>query len=216
MARKPMSRADTALRRAQIAAAARRCFAEHGYRGSTVEALERASGVTRGTLFKYFRGKAALLDFVLAAEAHRRRATFDALLESGDAPLNLVSALTRALLAQIARSRSDPQALRLRLEVLKLAEHDRRLAQRIRALEDDERHWRQSLVGQLARRGWLHPRWPLDAATDLVSTVWVGVAVQLSFGLSAWRDDAGHAAALAQALAAQLSQPPDDPGARRG
>lgn len=208
MARKPMSRDDAARRKAEIAARARRCFAVNGYRGSTVEALERACGVTRGTLFRYFSSKSALLAAILDEEARSRRATFENLLRQDSGPTDLRQALALALAAQIRRSREDPDALRFRLEAVKLAGDDRRLSQRIRTLEDDERRWRQALVSRLAANGWPHPDWPVAAATDVVSTVLVGLAVQLSFGFPSWSDDAAHADALARALAALLSQPP--------
>jgi AcrR family transcriptional regulator len=47
-------------RRAQILAAARRCFAEHGYEGATVVRLEAATGLSRGAIFNYFGSKEEL------------------------------------------------------------------------------------------------------------------------------------------------------------
>lgn len=60
-----------AERREQILAAARGCFAEHGYEGATVARLEEASGLSRGAIFNYFGSKEDL--FVeLAVEDSRR------------------------------------------------------------------------------------------------------------------------------------------------
>ena len=47
-------------RREQILAAARRCFAEHGYEGATVARLEEATGLSRGAIFNYFPSKEEL------------------------------------------------------------------------------------------------------------------------------------------------------------
>jgi AcrR family transcriptional regulator len=47
-------------RREQILAAARRCFAEHGYEGATVVRLEEATGLSRGAIFNYFESKQKL------------------------------------------------------------------------------------------------------------------------------------------------------------
>lgn len=44
-------------RREEILAAARRCFATHGYEGATVVRLERESGLSRGAIFNYFPSK---------------------------------------------------------------------------------------------------------------------------------------------------------------
>jgi len=46
-----------AERREQILAAARRCFAEHGYEGATVARLEQETGLSRGAIFNYFGSK---------------------------------------------------------------------------------------------------------------------------------------------------------------
>lgn len=46
-----------AERREQILAAARSCFAEHGYEGATVARLEHATGLSRGAIFNYFASK---------------------------------------------------------------------------------------------------------------------------------------------------------------
>ena len=47
-------------RREQILAAARHCFAEHGYEGATVVRLEEATSLSRGAIFNYFGNKEAL------------------------------------------------------------------------------------------------------------------------------------------------------------
>jgi AcrR family transcriptional regulator len=66
-----VSEAHLAARRAQILAAARRLFAEHGYDGATVARLEAATGLSRGAIFNYFPDKKAI--FVeLAVETNRR------------------------------------------------------------------------------------------------------------------------------------------------
>ena len=49
-----------AERREQILAAARSCFAEHGYEGATVARLEHATGLSRGAIFNYFASKEEL------------------------------------------------------------------------------------------------------------------------------------------------------------
>ena len=60
-----------AERREQILAAARRCFAQHGYEGATVARLEKATGLSRGGIFNYFDSKEDLF-IELAVEDARR------------------------------------------------------------------------------------------------------------------------------------------------
>ena len=53
-------------RRHEILAAARGCFARHGYEGATVRRLEEATGLSRGAIFHHFRDKESL--FLAVAE----------------------------------------------------------------------------------------------------------------------------------------------------
>jgi TetR/AcrR family transcriptional regulator, transcriptional repressor of aconitase len=53
-------------RRREILAAARVCFARHGYEGATVRRLEEATGLSRGAIFHHFRDKDSL--FLAVAE----------------------------------------------------------------------------------------------------------------------------------------------------
>jgi TetR/AcrR family transcriptional regulator, transcriptional repressor of aconitase len=53
-------------RRHEILAAARACFARHGYEGATVRRLEDATGLSRGAIFHHFRDKDSL--FLAVAE----------------------------------------------------------------------------------------------------------------------------------------------------
>lgn len=53
-------------RRQEILAAARACFARHGYEGATVRRLEEETGLSRGAIFHHFRDKESL--FLAVAE----------------------------------------------------------------------------------------------------------------------------------------------------
>lgn len=61
-----MSQDQLAARRREILAAARTCFARHGYEGATVRRLEEATGLSRGAIFHHFRDKDSL--FLAVAE----------------------------------------------------------------------------------------------------------------------------------------------------
>jgi AcrR family transcriptional regulator len=51
--------------RAQLIAIATRLFAAHGYEGTSIEAVLREAGVSRGSLYHHFAGKEALYEAVL-------------------------------------------------------------------------------------------------------------------------------------------------------
>ena len=57
--------------RAHVIEVATRLFAEHGYDGTSVEAVQAESGVSRGSLYHHFRGKDALFWAVLEGVSAR-------------------------------------------------------------------------------------------------------------------------------------------------
>lgn len=62
-------------RRREILAAARACFARHGYEGATVRRLEEETGLSRGAIFHHFRDKDSLFLAVAADDAATMAAT---------------------------------------------------------------------------------------------------------------------------------------------
>ena len=56
------------LRRQLILSAARRCFARHGFAGTTTRSVAAAASISEGLLFKHFPSKAALYAEILADE----------------------------------------------------------------------------------------------------------------------------------------------------
>lgn len=61
-----VSQVQLDARRQEILAAARACFARHGYEGATVRRLEESTGLSRGAIFHHFRDKDSL--FLAVAE----------------------------------------------------------------------------------------------------------------------------------------------------
>src|SRR5436190_2217934 len=56
------------LRRQLILGAAKRCFARHGFAGTTTKSVAAAAAISEGLLFKHFPSKAALYAEILAEE----------------------------------------------------------------------------------------------------------------------------------------------------
>jgi AcrR family transcriptional regulator len=57
--------------RGQLIEVATRLFAEHGYEGTSIEAVLSAAGVSRGALYHHFPGKEALFEAVVVAVSDR-------------------------------------------------------------------------------------------------------------------------------------------------
>ena len=56
------------LRRQLILAASKRCFARHGFAGTTTKSIAAAASISEGLLFKHFPSKSALYAEILAEE----------------------------------------------------------------------------------------------------------------------------------------------------
>ena len=56
------------LRRQLILSAAKRCFARHGFAGTTTKSVAAAASISEGLLFKHFPTKSALYAEILAEE----------------------------------------------------------------------------------------------------------------------------------------------------
>src|SRR5690625_3381389 len=81
-----MGARPTGVRRADILVAAAELFAEHGYRGVTIDDLGRAVGTTGPALYRHFPGKEALLGQVLVEISARLSRQGEQLLARADGP----------------------------------------------------------------------------------------------------------------------------------
>lgn len=129
-----VSEAHLEARRAQIVAGARRAFATYGYDGATVARLEEETGLSRGAIFHYFRGKDDLF-FAVSAELNNQ----------------LVDVYTRGGLegAIEAVAELDPELLGMLIEVEARRRHDKAFQQR---LEEQSEGARARLVEWFTER----------------------------------------------------------------
>jgi AcrR family transcriptional regulator len=131
-------RVTSDLRRELILIAAKRCFARHGFAGTTTKSVAAAASVSEGLLFKHFPSKAALYAEILAEECEADPAMVE-LLDLEPSTKTLV-VLVRGLVwhfLHIANVPGQEDAQRLRLMVgshLDDGEFARLLYQKIGAL----------------------------------------------------------------------------------
>lgn len=95
--------------RGQLIEVATRLFTEHGYEGTSIEAVLAAAGVSRGALYHHFAGKEALFEAVVAAVSDRVTAE---LAEAIRDCLDPVDAMRTAALAWIGLA-GDPVVQRI-------------------------------------------------------------------------------------------------------
>jgi AcrR family transcriptional regulator len=106
------------LRRQLILSAAKRCFARHGFAGTTTKSVAATAAISEGLLFKHFPSKAALYAEILAEECEADPALAHLLgQEPSTATLvDLVRGMVRHFL-RIIQLPDEQEAQRLRLMV---------------------------------------------------------------------------------------------------
>lgn len=104
------------LRRQLILGAAKRCFARHGFAGTTTKRVAAAAAISEGLLFKHFPSKAALYAEILAdeCEADPQLAHLLGQEPSTATLVSLVTGMVRHFL-QISSGAEEEEAQRLRL-----------------------------------------------------------------------------------------------------
>ncbi|MDX6421805.1 MAG: hypothetical protein QOG28_6425 [Trebonia sp.] len=90
--------------RGQLIEVATRLFAEHGYEGTSIEAVLSAAGVSRGALYHHFAGKEALFEAVVSAVSDQVTMELTAAVRGCDDPLD---AMRTAALAWVGLA-ADP------------------------------------------------------------------------------------------------------------
>ncbi|MFV2087242.1 TetR/AcrR family transcriptional regulator [Micromonospora sp. LOL_021] len=159
-------------RRQEILAAARVCFARHGYEGATVRRLEEATGLSRGAIFHHFRDKDSL--FLAVAE---------------DDAAAMVETVARNGLVQVMRdllTRADsPDTagwLGSQLEVSRRLRTDpdfaRRWAARSAAIAEATR----DRLGRQRDAGVLRDDVPIDVLARFLELAYDGLVLQLAMG----------------------------------
>jgi AcrR family transcriptional regulator len=110
-------------RRAEILEGARHAFAQYGYDGATVARLEEATGLSRGAIFHYFRGKKDL--FVEVAVDVTRR---------------YIGTITTGGIAEALRevAKEDPELLAMLIETEFRLRRDEDFVRRMEATSREE------------------------------------------------------------------------------
>ena len=95
---RPRDRALQALRREQILDAAARVFAERGFSDTDLEEVAARIDLSKGTIYRYFRGKTALFLATVDDGMRRMREAIENSREPETEPLNVIALAIRAYL----------------------------------------------------------------------------------------------------------------------
>ena len=203
-------------RRRSILDAALTCFERRGLHGTTTDDIAAEAGLSNGALYRYFDGKAAIVEAIAAERHAQERALLDAALQDDD-PRGAVHDFVASYFAWLA----DPDELRRRrinVHVWAEALADERLAAIVAEGVAPAREAERAIETAVAS-GVLPP------SVDAVALVQVILAMLQGFVLQAAWDpaiDVGrYAATCAAVLDAYLSprapvlSPPATPRAQR-
>jgi len=156
-----------AERREQILAAARSCFAEHGYEGATVARLEDATGLSRGAIFNYFASKEELF-IELAVEDARELS--DLWVREG------LEAVVQHVLAL------DPAWLGVYLELIRRVRTDRDFRDRVEERQKDVVPVNRARIEEAQRSGEFRDDLDPREIGAFVNLVLNGLALQRASG----------------------------------
>jgi AcrR family transcriptional regulator len=106
------------LRRQLILSAAKRCFARHGFAGTTTKSVAAAASISEGLLFKHFPTKSALYAEILAEECEADPALHRLLgLEPSTETLVVLIRCMVRYFQEVAEAPDQEEAQRLRLMI---------------------------------------------------------------------------------------------------
>lgn len=163
-------------RRREILAAARTCFARHGYEGATVRRLELETGLSRGAIFHHFRDKDALFLAVAEDDAAAMIATV--------AEHGLVQVM-RDLLARAADPAAEPEVtgwLGTQLEVSRRLRTDPEFAKGWAQRSEAVAAATRERLRRQREAGVLRDDVPLAALAQLLELAYDGLVLHLAMG----------------------------------
>ena len=164
-----MRRASAQLqsdRRAEILAAAQRCFVRSGFHGASMQGICTEAGMSPGNLYRYFPSKEALI----AGIAERDRAEVAQQFARADLSLGLFAVLEG--LAQHYFAERQREQVLLCTELMAAARRHPDIARIFAAFDADVRRWLGDLLRAAAERGDI----PGDTDFDGVITMLMVIA----------------------------------------
>ena len=195
-------------RRRAILDAALACFERRGLHGTTTDDIAAEAGVSNGALYRYFDGKAAIIEAIAAERHAQERALLDAALRTDD-PRRAVHDFVESYFAWLA----DPAELRRRrinVHVWAEALADERLAAIVAEGVAPAREAERAIDAAVESGA-------LPAHVDAVALVQVILAMLQGFVLqAAWSpslDVGRYSATCLAVLDGYLSPPPESPTA---
>lgn len=172
----PISRAD--LRRNQVLTAATECFRAHGFHGTSMSQLSKASGMSVGHIYHYFENKEAIIEAIVENDL-LKILQIPERIEQSRGEGDIFDALVADVEQSAADAFYDPDAALL-LEIVAEAARNPRIANIIRraeatAMESIKHYLRKGLL----QRETAFSEQSLDTACNLLAALFEGLTIRL-------------------------------------
>lgn len=168
-------------RREQILDAARGCFTEKGYHGTTMQEICKASRLSPGAVYRYFDSKLSIFEglaerrLCAQAEAMEHLAGIDDLFAS-------VAAFAREMMTR-GEKHGAPRPGIMDLELVSEAMNNERIAEVVRRMLTGVRTNLTGLVRSLQARGKLDPSLDEEAVASVLMALFQGAMFQSAIGM---------------------------------
>lgn len=122
--------ARAAARRAQIRAAAADCFRRHGFHGSSIAQISKASGMSTGHIYHYFENKEAIIADIVAEDLGRLLKLTAEMRAAADVKAAMIERAVEGV-----RDNLEPADAALQLEIVAEAARNPRIAAIVQAAD---------------------------------------------------------------------------------
>ena len=112
--KKERRRKDPKVRRTQILDAARNCFADFGFQGTSVDRIAAKAGVSVGLLYRFFKSKAAIVEAIIVEDVEGQIARLSDAIDAHSLDAGGISNLAMRELGEVTL---DPAHLAMMFEI---------------------------------------------------------------------------------------------------
>ncbi len=154
-------------RRAQVLEAALACFREHGFHGASIARICKASGMSPGHIYHYFRNKEEIIAAIVEQDVARILDFHDRMRSTDD-----LAGTMRECVAEGVRDTLDAGASALKLEILAEAARNPSIAKLVQAAD---RRLRTSLIETLRSVGVTRDDDEMDECVDTLCAMFDGL-----------------------------------------
>jgi AcrR family transcriptional regulator len=159
-------------RRQQILDAACDCVRQAGFHGASMAEIAKAAGLSVGQIYRYFENKEAIIAAIVAQDLAEMREKFA---EMESQPGDLVDALVEHLPEAVGKC-FDLGRAALTLEVLAEASRNPKVASILRAADEQERVYAQTMLDRGRRPEWTDAEF--QARCEVVGLLFDGMIIR--------------------------------------